>query len=205
MKKAVVRNIMWTSAHGWELFVVVWELKWTGLWVSPSFPPQPRLNIDWAELKAAYHLRAEGIINATARGVQNVLSTLQRCRASQASVLQSWYVSVNLSEEKQICSSSLSLLPSRTHFHGLHFLSGLLENQNTHPALRAWGHYNSPQHLSLESAFPNTGSSFAKGMGISSALWGWSPLVSIKPLQPYQGPNMFLEPALSGPCNSLFW
>lgn len=203
MKKAVVRSIMWTSAHGWELFLVVWELKWTGLGTSPSFPSQPRLNIDWAELKAAYHLRAKGIINTTAHGVQNVLSTLQRCRASQASVLQSWYVSVNLREEKQIWTSSLSLLPSRTHFHGLHCPSGLLENQNTHPAPRARGHYNSPQHLSLESTSPNT-DSFAKGMGISSTLWGWSPLVSTKPLQPYQGPNTFLEPALSGSCNSLF-
>lgn len=202
MKKAVVRSIMWTSAQGWELFLVVWELKWTGLGASPSFPSQPRLNIDWAELKAAYHLRAKGIINATARGVQNVLSTLQRCRASQASVLQSWYVSVNLREEKQIWTSSLSPLPSRTHFHGLHCPSGLLENQNTHPAPRAWGHYNSPQHLSCESTSPNTGS-FAKGMGMGT-LWGWSPLVSTKPLQPYQGPNTFLEPALSRSCNSLF-
>lgn len=139
--------MVWASAHCWELFLIIWELRWTGLGVLPSFPSHLRSNIVWAELKALCHLRDKVIINATAQRVQNVLSTLQRCRASQASVLQSWYVSVNCRDRKQICQSSLSLLDL---FPELCWLSGFLVNQKTLPAPIAWADKHFPQHLSLE-------------------------------------------------------
>lgn len=136
-------NMMWTPA--WWLRALSCSLGTRMvLGVQPPFPSQPRLNIDWSELSAVCYVRAKVIIHAAAQRAQIVLSTLQRCGAIQASIPKSWNVSVN---SRHSSHSSLSLLPSRSGFPGLCYLSSDLENQNKYFVL---GNKNLPQHLSSE-------------------------------------------------------
>lgn len=131
----------------------------------PSFPSQPRLNIDWPVLSAVCYVRAKVIIHA--HRAQNVLSTLQRCGAIQASVPKSWYVSVNFRHSSR---SSLSLLPSRSGFPGLCYISSHLEKQNKYLVFET--------KICLNIWVLKTTKTFAEEMGITSRLWVQFPLVA---------------------------
>lgn len=137
-------NIMWASAQWLRALSHSLRAQMNMLGVPPSFPSQPRLNIDWPELKAVCYVWAKVISNATAHRAQYVLSTLQRCRAIQAPVPKIWYVSVNF---RRSGHSSLFLLLSHSGFSGLCYLSSHLENQNKY---LVWGNKILPHHLSSE-------------------------------------------------------